>query len=94
MLLGWNDILSNQAGTAFAVETLSVCPQQLHQQLRLAVWEGGVGRQEEVEHVLRRLHLCFQKLSALLDQHVGHILEDGVVLGGSGGEHQVLGSYC
>ena len=86
----FNNVLSHTTRSTFAVETLSVCPQQLHQQFRLSVREGGVGGEEEVEHILRCRHLRPQKLSALLDQHVRHILEDGVILGSCRGEHKVL----
>ena len=72
--------------------TLSICPKKLHQKLSLAVRERGVGRQEEVEHVLRCWQFRFQKLSTLLDQHVGDVLKDGVVLGSCSGEHQILRS--
>ena len=85
------DILSNQARAGFTVGALSVCPHQLHEELCLALWEVGVGGEEEVEHIVWGRHLRPQEVSALLHQHLGHLLEDDVVLGSGGRKHQVVG---
>ena len=85
------DILSKQARAGFAVGALSVCPQQFHEELCLALREVGVGGEEEVEHVVWCRHSRPQEVSALLHQHLGHLLEDDVVLGSGGSEHQVVG---
>ena len=50
-----------------------------------------MGGEEEVEHVVWGRHLRPHEVSALLHQHLGHLLEDDVVLGSGGGEHQVVG---
>ena len=88
------DILSKQARAGFAVGALSVGPQQFHEELCLALREVGVGGEEEVEHVVWCRHSRPQEVSALLHQHLGHLLEDDVVLGRGGREHQVVGRDC
>ena len=50
-----------------------------------------MGGEEEVEHVVWCRHSRPQEVSALLHQHLGHLLEDDVVLGSGGSEHQVVG---
>ena len=50
-----------------------------------------MGGEEEVEHVVRGRHSRPQEVSALLHQHLGHLLEDDVVLGSGSREDQVVG---